>query len=767
MNKSTSIYVLLLSLTFSSLIAQTTNVQIDMNVQRYIGGVSELDRTKFFTIHDTGFDAEQTKLRNDYNVTGGRGFWGPFSYAKQKTGAVGVYPTPKTGNTTVRSTNYSIATEHPSSVFLDNINASDAADWAVEYYKNFVDQSGRSEFFEVMNEPFVHSKDFYTGGWNSSEEARIRLQLAKFYNEVGLRFKNTPELANMKVIGYSAAYPSMEINNFGHWNDNMKMFMDTAGENMYAFSTHLYDGINVIGQDSKRSGSNSEAILDLIETYSFTKWGTIKPHAISEYGAIESGYGDDYSDVANAQTLRSINHILFNLLDRENRMAISIPFITGKATWHITAANNYQPYGAVLWKPTVVGVPVTSSTVWEYTPRIYFYELWKDVKGKRVAIKSDNPDIQTQAFIDGKKLFVAISNLDEVSQTVNLTMISDLTNLTNIVIKDLKIYDESDPSYTKQTVSTAPNSLTLIKDETIVLEYNFSEAIVIDNALRETNYYTTNHLNNISADTEISYTFNNVTTGNGDANLRLSIGRKHNVSKTPIIKVNGTQIVVPTNWAGYDQANRDDFFGMISIPFASNLLQTNNTITVKFPDAGGQVSSLILTVKNYDNVNETLSVETVSETCKSSNNGQINIVPIKNDTYKVAISGNGVNNSFDFTTNYSINNLSAGTYSLIFSSPNDTNFKEEYTVIIAEPKDLSVQSKLSENSKEINLNLSGSTNYQIDLNGFSFSTSKSNISLPLENGINKIAIKGDFDCQGIFTEDFVIGSEITVYPNGS
>ena len=346
-------------------------------------------------------------------------------------------------------------------------------------------------------------------------------------------------------------------------------------------------------------------------------------------------------------------------------------------------------------------------------------------------------------------------------------MISDLTNLTNVVIKDLKIYDESAPIYTNQTVTTAPSTLTLIKDETIVLEYNFSEAIVIDNALRETNYYTTNHLNNISADTEISYTFNNVTTGNGDANLRLSIGRKHNVSKTPIIKVNGTQIVVPTNWAGYDQANRDDFFGMISIPFASNLLQTNNTITVKFPDAGGQVSSLILTVKNYDNVNETLSVETVSETCKSSNNGQINIVPIKNDTYKVAISGNGVNNSFDFTTNYSINNLSAGTYSLIFSSPNDTNFKEEYTVIIAEPKDLSVQSKLSENSKEINLNLSGSTNYQIDLNGFSFSTSKSNISLPLENGINKIAIKGDFDCQGIFTEDFVIGSEITVYPNPS
>ena len=55
---------------------------------------------------------------------------------------------------------------------------------------------------------------------------------------------------------------------------------------MDAISYHLYDGINQVGQDNKRSGSNVLAIMDLIESYSYSNWGFIKPHAITEYGGI-------------------------------------------------------------------------------------------------------------------------------------------------------------------------------------------------------------------------------------------------------------------------------------------------------------------------------------------------------------------------------------------------------------------------------------------------------------------------------------------------
>ncbi len=587
---------------FTSIIsAQNVNVSLDFNTQRFIGDVSELDRSKFFNIHSTENDTETNAFYNDYNVGLGRSFWGPFSYAQSQTGSVGSYPGPRSGDNATRAVKRYIITEHPYNVFYDGVDVEAGADWAVEYFKDFLDDDSRPEFFELMNEPFVHATDYYDGPWNATQQTSIKSQMANFYKAVGEKFKANSALQNTKIIGYGGAYPSMEINDFALWNSNMKMFMDTAGDVMDGFSVHLYDGINFTGQSTKRSGANSEAVLDLIETYSYTKWGVVKPLAISEYGGIESGYGDDYSDIANIQSVRAINHILFNLLDREDRMMISIPFISGKAEWHINEGNNYQPYQAVLFKPTNIGEPNPNG--WEYTPRIHFYDLWKNVIGKRVSITSDNPDIQVQAFNDDKKVFVALSNLDESDKTINLNMISSLEGLENVRIKRLKIYDQSLPIFTDEVVMSAPNNITLIADETIVLEYTFADKIAFDEAIRFKNYYTSSHLKTISANQTIAFNFNDVTNTNvASATLKMSIGRKHNVSKMPVILVNGTQVTVPTNWKGYDQANRDDFFGTIDIPVPANLIQTNNSVSIQFPDSGGRVSSLILSVGNLGEV---------------------------------------------------------------------------------------------------------------------------------------------------------------------
>ncbi len=586
---------ILLLLSAPKLCAQT--VTIDQNVQRYLGSVSQLDRSRFFNLHSGANDADMTTFMNDYNVGKGRQFYTGFAVAYgQNNNTAGIYPPLQGGNPPLKSANRIVATDHPYKVFKDGINLTAAGDWAADYYKN---QATVPEFYEPMNEPFVHAKDYYPGAWDPVQEASMRLQMSQLYNAIGAKIKATPSLANMKMIGYSSAWPEMERGDFGHWNDNQKLFMDEAGDNMDAFSTHLYDGINVTGQDTRRSGSNSEAILDLIETYSFVKWGLVKPHAITEYGAIEKGYGPDYSDLANVQSVRSINHILFNLLERENNMAISIPFITDKSTWHINANNNYQPYGAVLWKPSNIGQP--NPTGWVYTPRIHFYEIWRDVKGKRVLTDSDHPDIQIQAFADNNKLYVALNNLDDVSHTVNLNFASGLAGLQNVKIKSIKVYPQANPVMSINTQTTAPSSITLIDGETAVLEYTFSGNISFNNAIRAKKYYTTKHLQSISANTPIAFTFNNVTTGAGIAKIRMSIGRKHNVTKTPTVTVNGTAVSVPTNWKGYDQANRTDFFGTIEIPVPANLIQASNNVTITFPDSGGKISSVVLEMQKYDN----------------------------------------------------------------------------------------------------------------------------------------------------------------------
>ncbi|MDG1805495.1 T9SS type A sorting domain-containing protein [Flavicella sp.] len=758
--------ILFVTILFHDGQAQESNVYIDQKCQRFIGEISELDRTKFFSVHDTGSDTEQSKFRLDYNVTGGRGFWGAYSYAKSKTGEVGVYPDPRPENSTIKAvlSNY-VATEHPRSAFKDGLNIFSAADWAVEYYNNFANNSGRQEFFEVMNEPFVHADDFYEG-WDPEENQRIKTQMAQFYNEVGKSIHAKPELKNMKVIGYSAAWPSMELWDFGQWEDNMKLFMDVAGENMYGFSTHLYDGINVTGQDSKRSGSNSEAILDIIENYSMLKWNKIKPHAITEYGAIEKGYGDDYSDLASIQTVASINHILLNLLDREDRICNSIPFITGKATWHITAENNYQPYGAVLWKPTNIGVPVDQIEDWEYTPRILFYELWKNVEGKRVLIKSDNPDIQCHAFVKNAKMYVALNNLDEHEQKVNLNFLSNTTLLESVLVKDLIIYPQQAHVYTSNSSSTSPSEINLIKDEFVMLEYTFKENIEFSNSVKTSNYYASNYLEPITTNNEINYTFNNIIKGSGFANLRMSIGRKHDVTKKPIVKVNGVEVEVPTNYKGYDQADREDFFGMIEIPFSVNLLnENNNSVSVIFPDNGGHISSMILATDIYEKEIGSMSVKTISNPCPDTQEGAILFNPIFSDVYTARIYNDTYDETYTFSENLSVENLPNGIYSIALSAAQNENYQESLQVVITSPDALQVSSKTNQTKKTTILTLKGGNIFEISHNHKTFKTSLNTIEIPLKNGTNKISVKTDKDCQGIYKNEISIGNEIFGYPN--
>jgi len=548
---------LILSLTASISYAET--VTIDHSTQRFLGTISELDRNKYFVLHSAASDTELDEFYKTYNVSKGRSFWGPYSYAKSKTGSVGKYPAARGGSNEIRKVRSGfVSTEHPANVLRYNTDIEAGAAWAAEYYKNFVGDNGRPEFFEPMNEPFVHADDSVLAPGRPSSDAML-LKMADWFGAIGKEFDNTPELANIKVIGYASAWPSVELRDFWHWNKYQKMFMDRAGDHIDGFATHLYDGINVTGQNNSRSGSNSEAILDLIEAYSHIKWGTIRPHAITEYGGIERGYGSEYSDIASSQGIRSFNHMIFNLLERQNDLLISIPFVTDKSTWHLNAGNNYQPYGPVLFRPSNLGEPTPES--WEYTPRVLFFDLWKEFRGKRVEINSDNPDIQVQAFADKNKLFVALNNIDDALQTVNLNFVDGVSGLEKVRVKRLKIFENKEPQFNNYLRATAPASYSMISGETITLEYTFADDIAFDNAIRSKKYYSDTYLQAIKSGVTQTYNFNGVDVGAGNASLRMSIGRKRQFSKAPIIRVNGTRVVVPNNWTGYDQGNRKDFFG--------------------------------------------------------------------------------------------------------------------------------------------------------------------------------------------------------------
>ena len=601
MNFSLKIFLLVIILALNnSLCAQVNVVLVEPTVKKFIGDVSELDRSKYFNIHAQGKTLLLESFYKQYNVEqSGRGFYGPGIDAKKIMGEVGLYPKSNNKkNSKSRPITRYVATEHPKNIYKEGIDIEASANWAVSYFKN-TKQGNTPLWYEPMNEPFVHAKDFYEEkDWDPVAELRVKTEMSQLFRALAEKIHADPALKNIKVMGYGAAWPSFELKDFQNWETNMGLFLDIAGDQLDAISYHLYDGINQVGQENKRSGSNNDAIMDLVETYSYQRWGIIKPHAITEYGGIAK---KEFSLISNMQSIRSQNAMIFGLMDREDRLEISIPFTTDNATWHITKANDYLPYKAVLWRAENMGVPKNQITGWVYTNRIQFYELWKAVKGERVFVSTSNPDIQVQGFLDEKKLFVALNNLDDNAQQVALDLSSIKSNVKDLLVKSLTIYKEDFPRYYEKTVSSIPEVFSIDPAETIVLEFNLNNTITFKNQIKSKRYYSSNYLVPIEADKELIFEFNDVALGVGFAKLSMSLGREHDLSKTPEVLVNGEKVEVPSNWKGYDQANRKKFFGAIEIPIPMNFIMKNNTIKVSFPDAGGHLSSLILDVEKIIN----------------------------------------------------------------------------------------------------------------------------------------------------------------------
>jgi len=580
----------------AGLFGQVNRVVVDPEIQKFIGDVSELDRSKYFSIHATANTPLLQSFYKDYNVErSGRNFYGPGIDAKKQKGTVGLYPKVNSKNgSSVKPVRRFVSTEHPRNVYKEGLDIEALSDWAVEYFKN-MDDDERPLWYEPMNEPFVHAKDFYDEkDWDPVAELRVKTEMSQMYRALGAKIHAEPTLKNIKVLGYGAAWPSFELKDFQNWKTNMGLFLDIAGDEIDAISYHLYDGVNQAGQNNKRQGSNNDAIMDMVEAYSYNRWGFIKPHAITEYGGIEK---KKFTLIKNMQSIRSQNAMIFGLFDRQDRLEISIPFTVDNATWHITKQNDYLPYKAVLWRPENMGAPLKDITGWVYTNRIHFYQLWKDVKGKRVFTSTANPDIQVQAFLDDKHLYVALNNLDESPQQVSLDVASLGVNIQNISVKSLTVFQEDFPRYYEDTVPSIPSEFYIEAAETIVLAYNLKTPMAFKNQVNAKRYYSTGFLVPIEAHNEMTFEFKNVKSGHGFASLSMSIGRNHDASKRPNVLINETNVAVPFDWKGYDQANRKKFFWTIEIPVPIALIKENNTVSIRFPDSGGHLSSLILNVE--------------------------------------------------------------------------------------------------------------------------------------------------------------------------
>ena len=158
----------------------------------------------------------------------------------------------------------------------------------------------------------------------------------------------------------------------------------------------------------------------------------------------------------------------------------------------------------------------------------------------------------------------------------------------------------------------------------------------------------------------------------------------------------------------------------------------------------------------------------VSKTEKCAGENQISIGVVDTSvTYNVVVSG-AVNQTDSFSTsNWTLEGLSAGVYSICITIDGvaSTEFERCFEVTITEPDPLLVTSLFNKRDQTVSFDLSGGTTYQITQNGKTTQTSSSKYTVQLEKGVNNISISTGIECQGLFTQSYLNSYEVRYAPN--
>jgi trimeric autotransporter adhesin len=162
---------------------------------------------------------------------------------------------------------------------------------------------------------------------------------------------------------------------------------------------------------------------------------------------------------------------------------------------------------------------------------------------------------------------------------------------------------------------------------------------------------------------------------------------------------------------------------------------------------------------------DNFTVLTKSETCRDANNGIVNISANEIFNYTATLIGTIDTIVFRFTNAADIRNLRADTYDLCITIDDIPTYSQCYKVVINQPEDLLVHSKIDQVAKFVTFKMSGGKHYAVEFNGLKFCTSDDEITFHLDKGLNSVQIMADAACQGIYYETFFLSDKAIAYPN--
>lgn len=598
---------------------QAAEVSISPKTQRFINGVSELERRRYFNISTSSPSfwkrcppGEAAYLLDDLHVSYGRGL-GLGSTAIKAGEQITEDPTrPGYADPSVLRRHYANLvpadselqkrfgdttdvilheSDMPHPAFMGSALHKDghyqriaadpqaASDFIVQCLKLGYDDFTRPRYYEPLNEP----------SWEILRTPQfpvLHTEIAKGVRQAGLNVKVGGPCLPVGYM-YSSGYEK-------GWNKMLKPFIDAAGRELDFISFHIYDYYTGPQQDIL-TGLPLENVFDLYEAYTLQTLGEVKPFACSEHGATGANFNllcdptksnkPNFKGVEISRAMaewlhiNSLNGQVMTFMERPTTVLKTVPHILDRTddwnpryVWSLFARRDYSKSGEL-----------------ERTGMFGFYQLWKEVRGNRIESNNTDPDVQTCAFSEGNTVFLCLKNLADKPKTLSLTS-SELPAEALVsryyLAADKPVLETDVPVHNWQQTDLRPN-------ETAIFKLRFAGPIEFRQAVNERKFYSDKLTAPIKANVDQEYQITAPATAQY-ATLRIGVSRPQTAERTPVVLFNGKPVEVPMEEAASSRETSNDYATTKLIKIEPGLLKTTNHITVTFPDDGGAIGSVAL-----------------------------------------------------------------------------------------------------------------------------------------------------------------------------
>ena len=160
-------------------------------------------------------------------------------------------------------------------------------------------------------------------------------------------------------------------------------------------------------------------------------------------------------------------------------------------------------------------------------------------------------------------------------------------------------------------------------------------------------------------------------------------------------------------------------------------------------------------------------IKVTSSSCINSSDGRIELTVV-NSSYDYSVLLSGMSNPVIITgenKTANVTGLSKGDYTVCFKVTGQADYEQCFNITIGEPKALSAFVDVDSDNRTTTIQLGGSIEYNVNINGEMFKVTSDNFTSSLKTGLNIIKISTDLDCQGLIEREVFISEDIHYYPN--